>query len=418
MTKQSKRRSGRPSRPPTCQAHPVRPPPPRWWKRVTKTFAGLGTVTKIIIGAGTLAGAITGILTLVSSLSPKPVPENIGRFISVQPLSQVPLSEYPQRSAVFKLQSAKGPRELGPLLAMAVVRQSSPSSLQNDATTTPTPSPSFTTSTPSPSATTSMPSPSAIVSTPTGTPSSTCTSSSTAMPPPTGTPSPSCTPSSTGTASPSAPGSSTGAPTGGIKSLPPLGMSPHDAVVYANNVAAIVQKSDPGISLNCGDSPCVAFMAEVCTDPTSGQIVTLSNCASAIFRGIKDFNGFRLDSGSQGSGGSGSQGSGGSGSQGSGGSTKRQPLGELVSVDLELAGLKGQPVFLSWAIFQKEGPSHLSGRWLSNFVAYRLEAKTNDDTGTLEMWVPLPKQKGPYFIRVTLTTGGANLASMNSNPFD
>ena len=128
-------------------------------------------------------------------------------------------------------------------------------------------------------------------------------------------------------------------------------------------------------------------------------------------------NGGSGNPGNGGSGNPGNWGSGNPGNQGSGGSIERQPLGELVSVDLELAGLKGQPVFLSWWIFQKGGPSHLSGRWLGNFVAYRLEAKTNDDTGTLEMWVPLPKQNGPYFIRVTLTTGKASLASMNSGPF-
>ena len=92
-------------------------------------------------------------------------------------------------------------------------------------------------------------------------------------------------------------------------------------------------------------------------------------------------------------------------------------MGELVSVNLELVGLQGQPVLLSWSIFQEGGSNHLSGNWLGNFVAYRLEATTNDDTGTLEMWIPLPKQHGPYFIRLTLTTGGENLASMNSDPF-
>jgi hypothetical protein len=33
------------------------------------------------------------------------------------------------------------------------------------------------------------------------------------------------------------------------------------------------------------------------------------------------------------------------------------------------------------------------------------------------MWIPLPRQHGPYFIRLTLTTGGASLASMNSDLF-
>jgi hypothetical protein len=125
------------------------------------------------------------------------------------------------------------------------------------------------------------------------------------------------------------------------------------------------------------------------------------------------------NSGGQGGGGNsgGQGGTGNSGGQG-GSSIKRQPLGELVSADLELVGLRGQPVLLSWSIFQEHGPNHLSGKWLGNFVTYRLEATTNDDTGTLEMWIPLPKQQGPYIVRLNVTTSGASLASMDSGPFN
>jgi hypothetical protein len=108
---------------------------------------------------------------------------------------------------------------------------------------------------------------------------------------------------------------------------------------------------------------------------------------------------------------------GGPGNQSGGPGNQSEPLGELVNVNVELSGLRGQPVLLSWSIFQEGGQSNLFGKWLSDFVAYRLEATTNDDTGALEMWIPLPKQHGPYFIRLTLTTGGASLASMNSGPF-
>ena len=124
-------------------------------------------------------------------------------------------------------------------------------------------------------------------------------------------------------------------------------------------------------------------------------------------------------SGNPGGAASGNPGGAASGNPGGAGNRKWQPLGELVSVDMELAGLQGQPVLLSWSIFQKDGPSHLSAKWIGNFVAYRLDATTNDDTGTLEMWIPLPKQHGPYFVRLTLTTtGGASLASMDSGLFD
>jgi hypothetical protein len=109
------------------------------------------------------------------------------------------------------------------------------------------------------------------------------------------------------------------------------------------------------------------------------------------------------------------------GTQGSKGGTqgsKRVPVGELVSVNLELVGLQGQPVLMSWSIFQEGSHTNLYGKWLSDFAAYRLEATTNDDTGTLEMWIPLPKLNGPFFIHLSLTTDGVGLASANSGPFD
>jgi hypothetical protein len=110
--------------------------------------------------------------------------------------------------------------------------------------------------------------------------------------------------------------------------------------------------------------------------------------------------------------------SGGPGNQSGAPSIKRDPLGELVSVNVELAGLQGQPVFLSWSMFPEGGHAHLFGNWLENVAAYRLEATTNDDTGTLEMWIPLPKPPGPYFIHLSLTTpNGASLTSRNSGPF-
>ena len=105
------------------------------------------------------------------------------------------------------------------------------------------------------------------------------------------------------------------------------------------------------------------------------------------------------------------------GSQGGTPGSRRVPLGELVSVNLELVGLRGQPILLSWSIFHEGSQANLFGKWLSDFASYRLEATTNDDTGTLEMWIPLPKQHGPFFIHLSLTTDGAGLASADSGPF-
>jgi hypothetical protein len=395
MAKRGGRRSGYTSRPQTHQTHASR------WNRVTKAITDLGTVTKIVISIGALAGAITAVLTLILPLLPKSSPENVARFVSVRTLTQVTLSEFPQRSAVFGLQSADQRQKQDPVLTAAVVGQSSPPSGQGDAGTTPSPTPSVATPSPTPSVATPSPSPSVTTPTSAGTTLPPCATSSTEGS------SPNCTAPPTGTASPSASNSptETASPTDSIKSLPPVGMSPLEAVAYANRVAGLVAGLAPKLVLppfNCTGPKCpvIRLLHIGCTTPL-GRVVKVPACAHTIA-------GILNDSASEPAG---------SDSQSNAGSAKKQPLGELVSVDLQLTGLQGQPVFLSWSIFQERGPSHLSGKWLKNFVAYRLEATTDNDTGTLEMWIPLPKQHGPYFVRLTLTTAGASLASMDSGPF-
>jgi len=97
---------------------------------------------------------------------------------------------------------------------------------------------------------------------------------------------------------------------------------------------------------------------------------------------------------------------------------RKEPLGAVVSVDVELAGLRGKPVLLSWSMWQPTGEARLYGSWLNRNLAYRLKATTDRDTTTLDLWVPLPKPPGPYFIRIQLTADGAPRASTDSEPFD
>ncbi len=98
--------------------------------------------------------------------------------------------------------------------------------------------------------------------------------------------------------------------------------------------------------------------------------------------------------------------------------SKQEPLGAIVSVDIELAGLRGKQVLLTWSMWQMAGESRLHGDWLNRNLAYRLEATTNRDSTTVDIWIPLPATDGPFFIRVDLTTQGRSLRSGASQPFD
>jgi hypothetical protein len=98
---------------------------------------------------------------------------------------------------------------------------------------------------------------------------------------------------------------------------------------------------------------------------------------------------------------------------------RKEPLGVVVSVDVELAGLRDKPVLLSWSMWQKNGTTRrLYGNWLNRNLAYRLKASTDRDTATLDLWIPLPKPPGPYFVRMQLTASGSARASTDSQPFD
>jgi hypothetical protein len=90
----------------------------------------------------------------------------------------------------------------------------------------------------------------------------------------------------------------------------------------------------------------------------------------------------------------------------------------VVTADLELAGLRGRPVLLSWSMWQKGGKVRLFGDWLNSNLAYRLEATSDRDTTSLDLWIPLPKSPGPYLVRVNLTAAQSPLASAESQPFD
>ena len=51
------------------------------------------------------------------------------------------------------------------------------------------------------------------------------------------------------------------------------------------------------------------------------------------------------------------------------GTADTQPLGELVSVDMQADGLQGQSLDLSWSIFPQNQTRHLSRKWLQSYKA-------------------------------------------------
>jgi hypothetical protein len=81
---------------------------------------------------------------------------------------------------------------------------------------------------------------------------------------------------------------------------------------------------------------------------------------------------------------------------------KRDYLGVLVSVGVRLEGLRDRRVVLRWSIWDVGSEHRLFGDWLASNLAYGLKAESDDDTVSLDLWIPMPKAKGKHYVRLTL----------------
>ena len=97
------------------------------------------------------------------------------------------------------------------------------------------------------------------------------------------------------------------------------------------------------------------------------------------------------------------------------GAGKREPLGAVVDVNVELEGLRGQPVLLSWSIWQQGGETRLFENWLGTTAVYQLEDTSDHDTASFDLWVPTPREPGSYYSGLrSLRTVSASLVGAAS----
>lgn len=75
-----------------------------------------------------------------------------------------------------------------------------------------------------------------------------------------------------------------------------------------------------------------------------------------------------------------------------------EPRGWVVAVDLSLEGLSGEPLLLIWSLDGVDVPQS----WANDTLAYRVQANTNRDSATAEIWVPDLAVPGTYKVNVKL----------------
>lgn len=96
---------------------------------------------------------------------------------------------------------------------------------------------------------------------------------------------------------------------------------------------------------------------------------------------------------------------------------KRVPQGLLVTTKIRLVALRHRDVSLAWSVLPVDGQSELGRGWRGPNLSYRLRADDDDDRVVVPLWIPLPKRKGRYIIRLDIFRGDTNLEQADSEPF-
>jgi hypothetical protein len=96
---------------------------------------------------------------------------------------------------------------------------------------------------------------------------------------------------------------------------------------------------------------------------------------------------------------------------------KREPVGALLTANLQLDGLKDEWISLTWAMYPEGETTPLYGDWLRTTAAYKLRPSTDHDSATVALWVPLPKSRGMYGVTLTASLRGLTLASADTPAF-
>jgi hypothetical protein len=93
-----------------------------------------------------------------------------------------------------------------------------------------------------------------------------------------------------------------------------------------------------------------------------------------------------------------------------------EALGVFVTADLELIGLRGREVKLSWLMYGggKGRNKRLHGNWLNDNLVYSLKPQSEDDTSTAAIWIPLPRSAGPFRVHLLLKVDGVLVAHKKS----
>ena len=98
---------------------------------------------------------------------------------------------------------------------------------------------------------------------------------------------------------------------------------------------------------------------------------------------------------------------------------KLSPLGVVVNFSAQIDGYRGKESVVRWSLFNARERTRMPQSWLRNRVALRLIPEAGSDRGSPSVWVPLPRRRGPYFVRLELLDDRGNrLDKADTKSFD
>jgi hypothetical protein len=79
------------------------------------------------------------------------------------------------------------------------------------------------------------------------------------------------------------------------------------------------------------------------------------------------------------------------------------PVGVTVNYDISLTGFRGRKVTIRWSLRGPGGTVPL--KWLKNEPIHWLRGEADKDSASDSFWVPIPKAKGPFKVRLGIYNG-------------
>jgi hypothetical protein len=92
-------------------------------------------------------------------------------------------------------------------------------------------------------------------------------------------------------------------------------------------------------------------------------------------------------------------------------------VGVMVTFNISLTGFDDDRTDVRWSLYSAGAGSVVPRAWLRSQLALSLRGTADDDGGSFDFWVPLPRKPGPYFVRLGVYDDNTRLDYANTGPF-